>query len=241
MSMFPTTDWGLFDCVRGADPSGRSFALESLALRYWQPVFLFIRQNGFAANDAEDLTQEFFATWLAKDNFAKPDSTKGRFRHLLQVSLRRFLSNARRTRHARRRKPTQGFVSLNELVDAKGPVVEPYHEETPEALFNRTWAAMLVTRVLHQLEKEAVETGKKVHYDILRRRIVQPLLDGETPPSMRELAVRHGIDEKQAANALLTARRAYQRLLRDEIRLYAWSEDDVSAEIRDIFCALQKK
>jgi len=88
-------------------------------------VFLFVRQHGFESADAEDLTQKFFAAWLAKDTFAKADS---------------------------------GLA----------------------------------------------------------------------------------IDEKQVANALLTARRAYQRLLRDEIRLYARSEDEVSAEVRDIFRAFQR-
>jgi len=58
---------------------------------------------------------------------------------------------------------------------------------------------------------------------------------------MRELASRHAIDEKQAANALLTARRAYQRLLREEIRLYARSEEEVSVEVRGLFRVLQKK
>ena len=238
--MFPTTDWGLFTDIRQADTPARRLALDTLGRRYWRPVFLFIRQHGFGVSDAEDLTQEFFALWLAKDYFAKPDAAKGRFRDLLQASLRRFLANAVRAKQAKRRMPTHGFVSIQELAEAEGPLIEPWHGETPEALFTRAWAATLVTRVLGQLEREAVDTGKTVHYDIFKQRIVQPLLDGGEPPSMRTLATRHGIDEKQAANALLTARRAYQRLLRDEIRLYARSEDEVSVEVREIFRALQR-
>jgi hypothetical protein len=34
---------------------------------------------------------------------------------------------------------------------------------------------------------------------------------------------------------LLTARRAYPRLLQEEIRGYAGSEDEVAAEIHDLF------
>lgn len=94
--MFPTTDWGLFESVRGADSPTRMFALETPASRYWRPVFLFIRQHGSETTDAEDLTQEFIATWLAKDTFAKADSGRGRFQSLLQSSLKRFLSNAAR-------------------------------------------------------------------------------------------------------------------------------------------------
>lgn len=136
--------------------------------------------------------------------------------------------------------PTRGFFFIQGLAEADGPVVEPFHNETPEAIFDRAWAVTLVTRVLSHLERASRETGKTAHYDIFRHRIVQPLLNGPKPPPMKELAQQQGIDEKQAANAFLTARRAYQRLLRDEIRLYANSEDEVSAEVRDIFRALQR-
>ena len=239
--MFPTTHWGLFEDIREGETPARHVALETLATRYWRPVFLFIRQHDFSTVDAEDLTQEFFALWLAKDNFAKPDAAKGRFRDFLQASLRRFLTNAVRAKHAKRRMPTRGFVSIQALADAEGPAIEPSHGETPEAIFDRAWAITLVERVLRQLEREALATGKQIHFDVFKRRIVQPLLDGLEPPSMLELAAKHSIGEKQAANALLTARRAYQRLLRNEIRLYARSEEEVSAEVRGIFKALQTK
>lgn len=238
--MFPKTDWALFGGLQQADTRVKIASLDALIRRYWQPVFLFIRQHGFDAAESEDLTQDFFALWLAKDNFAKADSAKGRFRGLVQASLRRFLANVARAKHAQRRRPPGGLVSIQELNQSEGPVVEPRCEETPESLFNRAWAVTLVTRVLRQMEQEAVETGKAVHYDIFRQRIVRPLLDGSEAPTMRELAMQHGIDEKQAANALLTARRAYRRLLRDEIRLYARTEEDVSNEVRAIFRALQK-
>lgn len=159
---------------------------------------------------------------------------------LASVESQEFLSNAARANRAKRRMPSKGFVSIEELAEVPGPLVEPFHGETPEALFNRAWAVTLVTRMLRQMESDARETGKTVHFDIFKHRIVLPLLDGAEATAMRELAERHGLDEKQAANALLTARRAYQRLLRDEIRLYARSEDEVSAEVRDIFRALQR-
>ena len=63
--MFPTTHWGLFDDIREGETPARHVALETLATRYWRPVFLFIRQHDFSTVDAEDLTQEFFALWLA--------------------------------------------------------------------------------------------------------------------------------------------------------------------------------
>jgi hypothetical protein len=52
---------------------------------------------------------------------------------------------------------------------------------------------------------------------------------------MREIADKLDMTQKQASNALLTARRAYQRLLREEVRTYAVSKDDENEEIRDLF------
>jgi hypothetical protein len=81
------------------------------------------------------------------------------------------------------------------------------------------------------------DTGKQAHYALLRQRLVLPALEGAClprlrrrqaePPPLRDLAARLGLSEKQAANHLLTARRAFQRLLEEEVRSYAGSEEEV--------------
>lgn len=238
---FPTTDWGLLNNLRQPKTETKNVALDLIARRYWSPVCFFIRQHGFRVDDAEDLAQDFFLDWLTKQKFARAESARGRFRDLVQQSLRRFLSNTVRARQAKRRMPTQGFVSLHQLAEQGVEIAEPSHDETPEAAFNRAWATGLVFRVLRHLEKESSETGKSIHFDIFNQRILRPLLENVQAPSLAELATRHGLDEKQAGNALLTARRAYQRLLRDEIRLYAQSEEEVSTEVRDLFRILENK
>ena len=102
-------------------------------------------------------------------------------------------------------------------------------------MFRRAWVADLTQRVLRRLEQECQASGKLPHYELFRQRLVLPALEGSEPPPLAELAGRLGLSEKQAANCLLTARRAYQRLLQEEIRAYAASEDEVAAEIRDLF------
>lgn len=58
---------------------------------------------------------------------------------------------------------------------------------------------------------------------------------------MADLGRVHGLTEKQAGNLLETAKRAYRRLLKEEIRLYASSESDVAEEVRDLFAILSQK
>lgn len=237
---FPTTDWGLFVQLRGGTQAARQAALEILARRYWKPVFLFLRYSGHTEDAAKDLTQGFFADCLEGDVFSKADASKGRFRAFLRSCLRRFASNQRRAANAQKRRPVAGLLSLDQLMDAGEIPFQPTDGLTPEVAFDRAWAEELVTRVLKRLENE-YRAGEKVsHFDILAKRLIEPILNGSEQASMSDLARDHGISEKQAANQLLTARRAYQRLLRDEIRLYAQTEDEVSLEVTDVFRALQR-
>jgi RNA polymerase sigma-70 factor (ECF subfamily) len=216
----------------------RRAALEILSRRYWKPVYLFLRRTGAPDDVAKDSTQAFFADWIENEAFAKADEDKGRFRSFILTCLKRFTANEYRYAHAQKRGPRDGLLSLDELMANSGSPLEPADNMTPEAIFQKTWAIEVVRRVLKQLENECIRTGKTVHFDIFSRRVMRPILEGCSEPSMADLGREHGLTEKQAANYLLTAKRAYQRLLQDEIRLYAATEAEVSGEIRDLFAIL---
>jgi DNA-directed RNA polymerase specialized sigma24 family protein len=237
---FPTTDWGLLADVRGNGPAAKLAALDILIRRYWKPVFLFLRHSGSPDESAKDSTQAFFADWIDGDAFAKADERKGRFRSFMLTCLKRFVSNEHRAAHAQKRGPPEGLLSLDELMSNPDMPFEPAHNMTPEAIFQKAWAAEVVRRVLKHLEIECNRTGKTAHFDIFSRRIISPILDGSPEPSMADLGREHGFTEKQASNYLLTAKRAYQRLLQEEIRLYASSETEVASEILELFSILGK-
>ena len=232
---FPSTHRSQFAALRAGDSTQRRNALDFLIQRYWKPVYCYLRRRGYGEEDAKDLVQEFFAFCLQRDFFDQADPARGRFRSFLLGSLQHFLANARRAAHAQKRRPEQGFVPLRDPVTASSAGFEPADRTTPEAVFHHAWVSDLIQRVLRRLERECQTTDKQAHYEILRLRLVLPALEGAEPPPLRDLAQRFGLSEKQAANCLLTARRAYQRLLQEEIRRYANSEDEVAAEIQDLF------
>lgn len=238
--LFPTTDWGLLADARDNNPAMKLAALDILIRRYWKPVFLFLRYSGISEASAKDLTQAFFANWIENDVFAKADERKGRFRSFMLTCLKRFSANEHRAACAQKRSPEDGLLSLNELMDNPDVHFEPSHKMTPDAIFQKVWASEVVRRVLSHLEIECNRTGKELHFDIFCKRVIRPILEGDSEPSMAELGQEHGISEKQAANHLLTAKRAYQRLLQEEIRLYASSESEVASEIRELFAILGK-
>jgi RNA polymerase sigma-70 factor (ECF subfamily) len=232
---FPATHWSRLLALRAGAPAERDAILNFLIQRYWKPVYCYLRRAGCGEEEAKDLVQDFFAFCLQRDFFDQADPARGRFRSFLLGSLSHFLANARRAARARKRRPEQGSVPLRDPASASSAAFEPADRATPEAVFHRAWVSDLIQRVLRRMEHECQATAKQAHYEILRQRLVLPALEGAEPPPLRDLAGRLGLSEKQAANCLLTARRAFRRLLQEEIRSYAASEAEVAAEIRDLF------
>lgn len=238
--VFASTHWSKLLAAGGGNSAERRDALNWLLARYWKPVYCYIRRCGYCEEDAKDLVQEFFTACLGGGFFGQADPARGRFRNFLLGALKHFLANHRRAVHAQKRQPAQGLVSLDQAAatDSGAARFEPADPETPEAVFYRAWVADLALRVLRRLEAESRATGKQAHYELLRQRLALPALEGLPPPPLCELAGRFGLSEKQAANCLLTARRAYRRLLKEEIRTYAESEDEVSEELGHLLAFL---
>jgi DNA-directed RNA polymerase specialized sigma24 family protein len=229
---FPTTHWSQLQAAGGPTTPERRAVLNGLITRYWKPVYLFICRSGYA-NQAADLTQEFFLHALERELFGKADRARGRFRTFLLACLKNFLVDAHRRRQ--RAGPPDGIVSIGELATDKRGLIEPVEGETPEDLYNRAWVMELFCRVWQLLQDEFAAGGQGAHTELFRRRVYEPILGMSEPPEMRELAAEFGIPEKQACNFLVTARRAFQRLLRAEIRWYAASDEEVAEEIAELF------
>ena len=58
---FATTRWNIVCAVGDVDRETASKALQELCQIYWYPLYTYVRQQGFEANSAADLTQAFFA------------------------------------------------------------------------------------------------------------------------------------------------------------------------------------
>src|SRR5437867_688008 len=94
-AVFATTHWSVVLTAGDAHSPQASEALEQLCRAYWYPLYAFVRRQGYAAHDAQDLTQGFFASFLKKDYLATVGPEKGRFRSFLLAALRHFLSDER--------------------------------------------------------------------------------------------------------------------------------------------------
>ena len=61
--LFASTRWSVvLKAGDSAAASAKSLnALSELCQLYWRPLYLFLRREGYGADDAQDLTQGFFA------------------------------------------------------------------------------------------------------------------------------------------------------------------------------------
>src|SRR3954452_21305368 len=92
-SDFPTTRWTLV--VAAADPQRKDAhsALVSLCEGYWFPLYVYVRRRGYPADQAQDLTQEFFIRVLEGRYLDRADPEKGRFRAFILTSMKFFLAD----------------------------------------------------------------------------------------------------------------------------------------------------
>jgi RNA polymerase sigma-70 factor (ECF subfamily) len=132
---FPTTHWSVV-LAAGQQPSPQAdAALEKLCRAYWYPLDAYIRRRGYSPEDAQDLTQEFFARLLQKNYPAQADRTKGKFRSFLLLRLNHFLADEYDKAMTQKRGGEQVFVSLDEESPEDHYRGEPADELSPEKLF----------------------------------------------------------------------------------------------------------
>ena len=209
--------------------------MELLTRKYRAPVFQYLLCQGRTQFDAEDLLQDFFAFAMRTRLFEKADEHRGRFRSVLLRSLNHFAANDRRRQAAQRRSPEHGVGSLNALLED-----EYFHPEslknveTPEVQFHRAWVREVLRNVLRDLEEEFTNSGKISHFSLFETRVVRPELEGEPPPPLAEQAKELGLEYKEAANQILTAKRAFLRILERELRGYVRSEDEAGMEREEV-------
>src|SRR5438270_13596478 len=81
--VFATTRWTVVLAAGRRSAPQADVALEELCRVYWYPLYVYVRRRGHSHEDAEDLTQAFFARFLEKNYLVGLSSDKGRFRAFL--------------------------------------------------------------------------------------------------------------------------------------------------------------
>src|SRR5438067_7333387 len=91
---FATTHWSVVLSAAEQHSADAVTALEQLCRAYWFPLYAYVRRRGSDVQDAQDLTQGFFACLLANQRLATVSREKGKFRSFLLASFNHFLADA---------------------------------------------------------------------------------------------------------------------------------------------------
>jgi RNA polymerase sigma-70 factor (ECF subfamily) len=210
---------------RKDDPESAA-ALQRLCAAYWCPLYAFIRRRGYSAEEAEDLTQEFFARLLEKDLLAGVTREGGRFRSFLLTVLKRFLANEWNREHAQKRSGGKPLLPIDDTAEMRYQR-ELTEQATPETLFERQWAAAVLDQVLVRLRDEYTAAGKKALFEQLQSCL--PGAQSEIPYA--QIAAAFGMKESAVRMAASRLRRRYGALLRAEIAVTVSKPEEINEEI----------
>jgi RNA polymerase sigma-70 factor (ECF subfamily) len=233
VGVFATTHWSVVLAAGQQESVHAAEALESLCRTYWYPLYAYIRRAGHSPDDAQDLTQEFFARLLGRNFLAGVAPQKGKFRSFLLVALRHFLSDQRDRASAVKRGGGKAVLSLDDAEGRYG--LEPVEHLDAEKIYERRWAMTLLGQAWTRLRKEAAAHGKLQQFERLSEFIA-----GEAEVTCVEAASEVGLSESAMRSAVHRLRERYRALIREEIALTVSSPAEIDDELRYLISIMRQ-
>jgi RNA polymerase sigma-70 factor (ECF subfamily) len=195
-------------------------------------VYVFLRKQGYGHEDAQDLTQGFFAHLIENRGYARADPKKGRFRSFLLGALKYFIADARDREHALKRGGGMIVENLDDNVEAQ---IARGAKWQADEVYDREWAASLVRQALDRLAQECALAGKAELFSCLMPHLVAR---EETAVPYEEMARRshRTVPSLRHERARLCAR--YRAILRAEVRATVSDVTEVDEELRYLYRVL---
>lgn len=232
-SVFPTTHWtNVLAAAQSHDSAGRT-ALGQLYRSYRQPLYGFLRRQGYPPPDADDLLQGFFEKMLDRDRFSGLTREGGKFRAFLLVAMKRFLAKERDRANAQRRGGGREALSLDAARAEELYHLEPVEPLTPELLFDKRWAETVLDQVHRRLREEYTRNEKAELFDELS----EYLGGTQRGTGYAAIAQRHGVSEGVVKTAVHRLRHRFGEMLREEVLRTVGHPDEVEEEIRQLIAA----
>ena len=229
--VFATTQWTVILAAKEKQEPGGQEALETLCRAYWYPLYVYVRREGYLPEDAQDLTQGFFARFLAKDYLANVAREKGKFRSFLLVAMKHYLSDERRRANAGKRGGGQPNLSLD--MESSGDAEERYNhlavdKLSPDRLYERSWASTLLELTYARLRQEATSCGYGDIYQMLSEGEWKPK-DGLT---LADIGYKVHKSEVAVKSIAWRCRKRFRELLREEIGKTVSISSEIDEEIK---------
>jgi RNA polymerase sigma factor (sigma-70 family) len=220
--------------AQGESPAAQE-ALEKLCRAYWRPIYSFVRRQGARAEDAEDLTQGFFALVLERRDLTSVRKEKGRLRSYLLTSVKNFLADEARRALAVKRGKGQRLIPLDDIRESERIDVERSDKLTADQIYERRWAFTVLEQVMARLRDEYRSAGNLRFFDQMKKM----LMDEPDRPSQAQIASEFDMTENAVKQAYHRFRQRYQSLLRDEIAHTVATPSDIEDELRHLIAVVR--
>jgi RNA polymerase sigma factor (sigma-70 family) len=222
--------------VRAVKDGGRAAeqAVAELCSHYWYPIYAFIRRRGHSHEDAEDLTQGFFATLLADESLTRAEPERGRLRTFLLTVLQRFLADTHRRASREKRGGHAVHVPLDFHRAGERYAIEPPDHRDPETLYHLAWSRELLTTARRRLAESYAAAGKADQLNSIESHLEAD----DTAVPYRELSTRLGQSEPALRLLVFRARQKLRSLIETEITRTLSDPADAADEVRFLFAAL---
>jgi RNA polymerase sigma-70 factor (ECF subfamily) len=235
-AQFATTHWSVVLAAGHGSEADSQQAIERLCEAYWYPLYAYVRRRGYGVEDAQDLTQEFFALLLRKRHFSLPNPAKGKFRSFLLTAMEHFLVNDWKHRHTQKCGGEYSFLSWDGAEAERRYSAEQITASTPEEVFAKRWALALLERVLGSLRRECRANDRGEAFEALK----DSLWGEKTEASYAELAEQWGMTEGAVKGIAYRLRRRYRELLYSEIGQTVATLEEIAEEVRELMGAIAK-
>jgi RNA polymerase sigma-70 factor (ECF subfamily) len=223
MGQFQTTRWSLIATAARESPSLAREALEQLCRAYRPPVVAYLRRDGHAPADAEDLAQAFFVRFIERGWYRDADPERGRFRSLLLTALRRFALDHAQSEHAARRDASRTTT----LDDAD---TDPAGDDTPERAFTRAWMGTVLDNAWSRLQDEWARAGKRE----LFARLAPLLLERAESAELHALAAELGLRPNTLSVQAHRVRQRLRQLVRLELLQTVGDHEALEQELAEL-------
>ena len=230
---FAATRWTLVAAAGARDPASARRALIELCLRYWFPVYSYVRRCGHLPAVAQDITRGFFEDLLQRKFAFEAMRTRGRFREFILSELTRFL--ARDWRQASDQAPVPEFDQPDVTAE-----LESRHQRSAgaglslEQGYHRSYALEVLGAALGRLREEADQAGHLPMYHAM-----EPYLSVDPAPGQfEELARQLQMRPLATVVALKRLRERFRELADVELAETVASAADLEAERKVLAAAL---
>ena len=237
---FPLTRLSVLAAARSQDGAERARALDVLFAAYWKPVYKYIRLRfSQSPQDAQDLTQGFFADLLERDLLSRFDPRKSRLRTYLRLCADSFALNEIKAASRKKRGGEFAHVALDFSAaedELRAQAIDPASIPSPESLeefFEKEWIRSLFSSSVEELRGLCETREKQKAFQLFEAYD----LGGEENISYAELAASFLLPLTEVNNQLAWARREFRRIALERLQALCDTEEEFAREAKTLFGA----